>query len=445
MKRVLGIVKKNLIIVVAVVVALASFPTLFILSSGWESRIHAEVEQEVGSDLRELNQINVNYEAPSFDPSAPAVSFSGVPNEPTSLAIEKYLTSLARESDRLDELALRWNNPNRRLLVEGLFPEPDDAMRQRKLQEMARVWPDAVIDLLREAGAGLPPEPDQVYDRLQSRLIAERQRLLGVSAGEEAQLSPEAREEIKATLGAERLEIYRSRADQLHFYAADDVFTGVNKWDETRGAPAIELELEWQHQYWVFQDILLALTVANTDQAGQLATVIDGPVKRIERITVAPWALDAIASTATDPPPATVSLTGQIPRNYEISPTGRTAWPAGQNPLYDIRYVDLSLVVDSSRIAQVIDAFPRAGLMSVVSLSIESYDPAPDLREGFFYGPGNLVRLRMRVETLWMRQWMAPMMPPSVRAVMGVPDDWANPTGDTGGDAVNTEDQPGAG
>jgi hypothetical protein len=444
MKRILGLIKKNLIIVVSVVIALASFPTLYILSSGWEKKVRTEVEQKVSSDLRELNQINVNYQAPSLDPTAPAVEFSGVPNEPTSLAIQKYLASLAQESKRLNELALRWNNPDRQPLVDGLFPEPSEAQRQTKLQEMARIWPDEVRDLLRQAGAGMPPDPEQVFEQLQARLTAERLRLLGVSAGEDAVLSPEASKEIQAALGAERLEIYRSRADQLHFYASDDALAGVVRWDETRGAPPLELEWEWQHEYWVFQDTIHALTVANTDQAGQLASLIDGPIKRVERVAVQPWDLESI-STATTPPPPTVSLTGQIPQDYEVSPTGRTAWPTGQNPLYDIRYVDLVLVVDSSRIAQVVDAFPRAGLMTVVSMSIESYDPQPDLQEGFFYGPGNLVRLRMRVETLWMRQWMAPMMPATVRAALGVPDEWASPKSDTDSDVVNEENAPGVG
>lgn len=430
MKKVLPWVKSNLVIVICTVIALVAFPTLFVFSSGWNKRLNETVAQEVSGGMRELNAISVTYEAPGLDPAQPPVSISRVPNEATTVAIKSWFEALQAEAERLSQLVLQENDPVRSPLVRGLFPEPAPAESTSKRQEMARVWPNANRRLLREAEAGEPPSEEVVYDRLLSRFEAERQRLLGVGAGEEAALPAEDAIRIYEQLGQDRLAIYEDRADSIRFYASPNVFANVTTWDETRGAPSIEQCWEWQFRYWAHQDILKALVMANTDIAGQQSSAIYGAIKRVESIAVAPWDLEGVVRSSDGRAPATANLTGEIRRDYNVSPSGRTAWSSTeQNPIYDIRYVDLSLIVDSARVAQVIEAFPRAGLMSVVDMPlVEDYDPAPDLAQGYFYGPDPVVRVRLRVETLWLRQWMAPMMPPSVRAVLKVPDDWANPT-----------------
>jgi len=426
-KKALAWTKGHLAIVITLVVALTAFPTLWVMSHGWSKKIHDQVEQEVSSDLRELNQINVSYNVPFLDPTTPALSISRVPNAATTAAIKSWLDSLKEEADRLDALALKANDPARTPLVEGLFPKPKESDSQRLRLEMARVWPGANAALIDDVGAGSPPDADLVYDQLLSQFQAERQRILGVGAEESDELPETDLERISKALGDARLTIYKDRADSIQFYASPDALAGVGVWDETQGAPSLELCWEWQFRYWVSQDALKAIALANTDEAGQQLSTLYGPVKRVESISTAPWGLERVAADATGKPPATANLTGEIRRDYEISPTGRVAWPAKPNPMYDIRYIDLSLIVDSSRLAQVIKAFGRAGLMSVVDLSVESYDATQDLREGFVYGSDPVVRVRMRVESLWMRQWMAPMTPDSIRAAMGIPDSWAKP------------------
>lgn len=432
MKPVLAWIRSNLSTTIAGVIAVAAFPALFIISSGGSKKLHAQVEQEVGANLRDLNSISVNYTAPSLDPAKPAVSLTRVPNLATTAAIGNWLILLKDEADRLVELAIEANNPDRTVLISGLFPEPEASESISKRLQMARSWPQANSQLLDEAGAGTPPDPALVFDQIERKYQNERRRLLGATADESAALRPEEEMELRKTLGQDRLAIYKGRADAILFYAAPEVIFGVTPWDETKGAPELERCWEWQLRLWVTESVLRGLVMANTDEAGQKLSAIFGPVKRIESIVVSPWDLPGAARDAKAPP-ATVSLTGEILRDFEISPTGRTAWPATQNqqnPMYDIRYVDLSLIVDSSRLPQIIEGFPRAGLLSVVDLSVEPYNPIPDFEQGYFYGAASLMRARMRVETLWLREWMAPLMPATVRGVLGVPDAWATPTAD---------------
>lgn len=431
MKPVLAWAKTNIVSVISIVVAIVAFPALLFLSSGWNAELQAQVEQEVTGNLRELNRISVNYTAPSLDPTQPPVTFNRVPNEETTAAVKSWLDELRLEVDRIRRLAIEANNPDREVLVEGLFPQPSEAESTSKRLEMARVWRGAMIRLLRDAGADGPPDPAVVFDRLFSQYEVERQRLLGVEAVEDAKLETEEEQRIRADLGTERLRIYQDHAEDLRFYATPSVIANLSEWVETQGAPDIRLCWEWQLRYWVLEDILRALANANTDEAGQEQTVPYAPVKRIESIAIQPWDFESM-SGAGGQPPARANTSAEIPRNYAISVSGRTAWPAArQNELYDIRYVDLSLIVDSTRLPQVLAAFPRTGLLTVVDLPlIEDYDPRPDLALGYAYGAAPLVRVRLRVETIWMREWLAPLTPPSIRALMGIPDSWALPEAD---------------
>ena len=429
MKPVLAWVKSNLVSVIAIAVAIIALPVLLYFSAGWNAKLQEQVEQEVGGNLRDLNRISVNYAAPTLDPSQPPVTFNRVPNEATTAAVKSWLERLRLEVDEISKLALEANDPGREPLVDGLFPQPTASESTSKRLEMARVWPGAMARLLRDAGADGPPDADVIYERLLSQYEVERQRLLGVEAAEDARLEPEDEERIRTDLGAERLRIYQDHAEGVQFYASPSVIGNIAAWDETRGAPSLELCWEWQLRYWTLEDTLEALAAANTDEAGQEQTVQYAPIKRIESIAIQPWDLEAVTAGANQQPPATANTSTEIPRNYAISPSGRSAWPAApQNQLYDIRYVDLTLIADSSRIPQILAAFPRTGLMSVVDLPIiEEYDPTSDLPQGYYYGSDPLVRLRLRVETIWMRKWLAPMTPTSVRAAMGIPDSWANP------------------
>ncbi len=429
MKPVLAWIKANLVSVIAIIVAIAAFPVLFYFSSGWNKSLQEQVETEVSGNIRELNQISVNYEAPTLDPSTPSASFSRVPNEATTEAIKSWFDSLRIEIEKINVLALDANNPSRQPLVEGLFPQPSAAESTSKRQEMARVWPGAMARLLRDAGAAGPPDPAVVFDQLLAQYEVERQRLLGVEAAEDASLEPEDEERIRTDLGAERLRIYENYADELRFYGDSSVIENVGTWEETRGAPSLEQCWEWQLRYWTLQNTLRALANANTDEAGQELTVPLAPIKRIESIGIQEWDFETVSRPPNQQPPATANTSNEIPRNYAISVSGRTAWPAAtQNQLYDIRYVDLSLIVDSSRIPHVLAAFPRTGLLTVVDLPlIEDYDPRPDLARGYYYSADPLVRMRLRIETIWMRKWMAPMVPDTIRAMMGIPNDWAKP------------------
>lgn len=237
-----------------------------------------------------------------------------------------------------------------------------------------------------------------------------------VAGRAEGGLTPEERAQLTAEMRDLRLEIYRNRAIDLRFYAPANVFANVAPTDPTQPVTAVQA-WDMQHRLWVHEDVLRALQLANSDSsAGWPLSASEGPVKRLESLTVDPWPLDTVP-----PAPVTGPVSSPIAANFEASPTGRDAWPAAPNALFDIRFADVSLIVASDQIPRVIEAIHSVNLMTVVSMQVSSIDQRAELEAGYYFGDSHVVRLTLRIETLWLRQWMAPWMPDPVKRALGVP------------------------
>ena len=81
------------------------------------------------------------------------------------------------------------------------------------------------------------------------------------------------------------------------------------------------------------------------------------------------------------------------------------------------------MVVATSSIPQVLDAFARQNFMTVLDLGLQPEDAFKAVKDGFYYGSENVSRLRLVVETVWLRSWTRQFMPDEVRASLGVPLD----------------------
>ena len=119
-----------------------------------------------------------------------------------------------------------------------------------------------------------------------------------------------------------------------------------------------------------------------------------------------------------------------IAPTFEVSFTGRGGYPVAPNGLYDVRYARVSVIVDMNRIPELLNAVSTTNFMSVIDLDFEAIDPQEALREGFVFGGDAVVRASLRVETVWLRSWMAEWMPSGVRERLGIPD----PAGDGAAD-----------
>jgi len=450
-KPVLAWVKSNLIIVIALALAIIAIPVALIFSSKMSAKLRSAVQSDVTSVMGQLNGLAVDYSIPAATPAEQPWSLRRAPNQLLNTQVEEVLKRLTAESEQARQIAIDRNSAGKSLIIAGktpettLFPSPaNESARVRLLTDMAEKWPAANAQLLADRRAGMPPNPEELYAMLEARF--ERLKHERVSGRVSQDLDAEEKQEIASQLADERLEAYRKQAQRITFYADPAVFRNVEPWSAARGVPRIEQAWEWQWIYWINQDIVDALAKANSAPGVPWVPVPNAPVKRVLSINVKPFGAtstggesdvdlnsrgrgeseDSGEAGAAAPDP-----NAPITPDYSVAPTGRAGWPAVPNGLFDVRYATIEIIVDVNRLPAVLNAIATTNLMSVIDLDVRSYQNPSDIDQGFYFGPDTLVVATIGVESIWIRSWMVPWMPEPVRTRLGIPPDQPATTEET--------------
>ncbi len=438
MKKLVPWLKANWIGLTALVLAIIAAPVALYFAAGWRASVLKTVETNVSQDITSLNAIDVTYEVQPFLSGQEPISVKAVPNEASTRAVTRILEMVQSESAAVREAAQAFNARDKRPLIggtsasENLFPEPaDESSRLRLLSRMVTEWPRAHEELLRRSHMGMPLSADHMVTTLQQVQSQEVSRLDSGQPGRA--LTPDEQAEIARVLSERRVQLYRNEARRVTAYAEPAVFRGVTAWPATTVLP-LETAWQWQMLFWIHEEIIRAIVVANADSVGGWLPVYEAPVKRIESIAVSAPTKSGTAAGGGGDRGAPGGPTGgepqppgderaETPRDFSLTHTGRASWPVIPNPIYDIRYVDVRMIVSSERLPSVLAAFPKTNFMTVVGLSILDYDPKADMREGFDYGAEHLVRADIRIETIWLRGWMKQWMPPKIRTALGIAEE----------------------
>lgn len=400
-------VKKNLLSIIALVVGLAGLVAGWIISSGMTAKQVQEVRDDAIKAANSINGIAVDYELPPLRPGEEGWSLSrATPNSRLTESVAERLVAITQQSEQVREAAIAHNSAGKRVLVEGLFPKPqnEEAERVSLSAQMIERWPEAHEELLASINAGGPVDPQWLVSQLETERQQQIERILGSRASQ--QLTAEEQQEITEALGKLRLSLLKSHADSKSVFATKSVFTKLME------VPADGLVTrdryqtlfwDWQHAFWVHQDLMEVVRIANGEQG-----VSEAPIKRIFSINLEP----AYTQEVT-----TGSLSQPINEDYSHSFTGRV----GGNPLYDLRYATIDAIIDLARLPEIENAIAEANFMTLVDLDYYMVNPDQNLREGYYYGNQSLVRAQMRIETVWLRSWIEPYLPPRVREAMGLP------------------------
>ncbi len=431
MKKHIEWVKKHLVFVILLAVAILAFPVMFVISSGMNAKGRKAVESDTMQLSQTLNSLRVNYSVEPVMPGLPGFSASRPPNAATTEALKVLIGQSIEQVDHARELVTEFNKNDFHPIVEGLFPKPADAESVAKRDAMARRWVSWNADYLRDAGAGRPPAAQEVARRVEEKRLREVDRLLGLNP-DAAAITPELEAEIRSALVQERVNAYSSPAQQsILFYASPDALASVAPFS---GASVPELELcwEWQWVSWVNQMLIDAVRTANEYDLA----VAQAPVKRVEQIQIEPLAYPGgSVNIASD-------LTQEIPLRFDGSLSGRAYTPDNPNALYDIRYATMRMIVSSKRIPEILDAFASSNLITAIDLDIAAVDDLQALASaGYHFGGEHVVRIQIRVETIWLREWMREYMPPTVRARLGVQPPEGQENTDPAGDAPQDDDR----
>jgi hypothetical protein len=279
--------------------------------------------------------------------------------------------------------------------------------------------------LMNEIGAGSPPPASEVEAEIRRRDEMFRAQKFAKNANDA--LNVEEETELRAALREARLSKYTEAAQLLKMYASLNAINAPY-WNQ-QDPLSLRQIFDWEWQLWVKQDVLHALHSANQ----HYESLLHGPVKRIRSLSVsampapseaggaaapapfggaAPAAAEASADAVAIPPDPKI----EAPRDFQVSYTGRVS-----NALYDVRRVYLDIVVDTARIPEVLDALAKQNLMTVIDLKMRPTDAHADLADGFVYGTDVTSDLQLTIETIWLREWTANLMPAEVKQALTPP------------------------
>lgn len=398
--------RANIVTVACLVVAVVTLPAMYILGTRWERKLTQRVDADIKKHVSDLASTSVDYVVEPVTPDAPGFTLKAAPNSATTATIKGLLERTASQVGGVRERALEFNRAGKTPLVEGLFPKPENPLDEPGLAEtFARAWVPAHEEMVRRHGGGAPPRSEDVEARLKE--ARDREATATMAARADGKLTPEDEQDIKKRLTGERLAIATARAQELRFYADASSFDGVKPWTDAQ-PPSLAQAWERQWLLWIHEDIVRAVAKANGEQS-----LLGAPVKQIERVRVEPM--------KPAPGPIPDDPTAAVPKDPGASITGRV----GPNGLYDIRYVDLLLVVATEQLPAFLEALGATNLLTVVGFEMESLPDADErLRNGFVYTRGgeHLARARLRVESVWLREWTGKHMPVEVRGALGFPD-----------------------
>ena len=140
----------------------------------------------------------------------------------------------------------------------------------------------------------------------------------------------------------------------------------------------------------------------------------------------APGRSSAGAGSADTTTPA-VDPAIEVALDFAVSFTGRST-----NPLYDVRWINLVIVVDTARMPEVFDALAQRNFITITKAVIQPVDPFSALKDGYFYGTAPASQVTLELETIWFRQWTAQFMPDELKRALGVPVPITPPNGPAG-------------
>jgi hypothetical protein len=439
-KKVLAWVKAHLLVVISCVVIVVSIPAGLVGSSILKKGIYSKREKEASEALRAVENTTVTYSVPALTPGGRPIEMRGVPTSEKTKWFAERRERVEREAKEAYGAVVAFNQRRHKAMVDGLFPSAgsraNEVLKCLELGELLfgrGASEGYYAKLLRDMRAGGPMDPARVSTALDDLRQRELEQMQVAS---EQSLPPEKLTQLRKALSDRRIAMYRQRAQELGVYASMDVLPiSTDDYAMIRPKiigseqPTIVQAFEWQWTAWMVTDLFDAIREANTSTSGEPLDVERAPVKRILRVALMPMGSGGAARSEGDEEGGGDDSGGSAGGGKGVSITGRV--PGRNNGSYDVRIVpELSLIVDSAEIPRVLEAFERTNFIAVIGMQVTEVDPWADLREGYYYGSAHVVRLDLRLETVWLRSWTAKLMPAQVRRMLGVPD----PRPESGGD-----------
>jgi len=444
MKPILDWVKINPVSIGAIFLVFVSVICLFIVnSSGANFVMQMKQRSNVIKHLESLQRTKVKI--PPAKPDDPELELEVPVNQAAIDQLYGVYSRMNQEYATIFKLAVEFNQGDHVPMHEGIFPEPRDTaipfevreIYRRTLREMlGRPAAEAGYPRLNSDG---PPTRGQIVrmlnkveeNYLANNFFPPKESLEELSEAQATQLNELKKQKL--------IDLLQDHAQSIHLYAetqiaSPDFAFDVGEWSKPGPLPLMSQIWDGQVGLWIQQDLAEAIALSN--HTGDLkASVINAPIKRLVKIRMVPGhsglreGRRGLIGSRTrsgrragaanrNRVPAPLSRGGvdqRLPDNFMDSPTGRSS-----NAMYDVRHVEVSLIIDSLMIPVFLNSLQRVNFMTVLNMKVTAVDEYEALREGYVYGSNDVVQADMLIETIWLRDWTTKYMPESVRKQLGI-------------------------
>ena len=438
MTKVLEWVRGNWVIVACGVVILLTLVLAPLFSGSLEEGVRQTAEERA----RKVSEIAGFERSPvQLDvPGQASRSWTGVVNAALLETYREVTTALREDADAVRSLAVEHNRKQRGVVSPEAFPKPPASQRETIQFDVHQRIVRAYDALLASVRAGEPPAADAVASELQRR----ESQFITNTLRKRSRADLDAREtaDLAAELAKARLVRYGERARELSFYASADSLDMPPAPQQSRISTA-EM-FDWQWRLWIAEDLLGAIAMANADAA----SVVESPVKRVVSLTVLDElpgttrssgdasgfggggiagrrGLDGeggegggVAASGTGDDtlgPVNIDASVEAPLDFSRTFTGRKS-----NAVYDVRNVELVLVVATEQLPTLFDALAKRNFMTVLDLELRPADAFDAARLGYIYGTSPVSEATLLIETVWLREWTVPFMPSDARQALGI-------------------------
>ena len=437
-KKVQDWAKDNLLLVVLGSASVAALAGGYFAADMMASSVMEEAQSKAArmSELKDLERTAVTLEVPGQAP----FSQNAIVNQKLLEEYQARIETLRKDSVQVREFAVERNKAGHQPIMSLRLQKGDPALEQIHL-DFFDAASASYGKLLGDARLGSVPDEADV----QAFLVRRKEQFIAsdLKKGPTEQLNAQEAEALARELGNARLQAYNEAARDFAMYADAETLR-VPAAPFPKDLPDVTLPRLWRQQweFWVLSDILAAFTKVN----GPDANVQTAIVKRIDDLRfigpvgaggAGPAGADGAAPSADGSmgdgsmgdgsmgdgsmgggmgmtgspidPAMPVSLS-----NFSASFTGRRT-----NQLYDVFATDISFVCETARIPQVFDALAQQNFITITMASIRPEDPFEAAEEGYIYGPQHVSLVRLRLESVWLREWTGPLMPDPVRKKLG--------------------------
>lgn len=413
-------VKANSLLVILATASVAALGAGWWYQGEFQAANEAEAQSYAGkaAELTRLQNSEVTITIPG---SAPITTTTVV----TQLLVEKVKERMkggGSDSTEISRDAIAHNRGAHEPVINLRLPAKDPIRQQIHL-DFFKALTRHFGELLTEIDAGSPPSDEDVTVKLQRRQVRFVQSSLK-KAGD-ATLTSEERSQLQPELISYRLGLYREAAQNHGIYCEVEAI-GLPAEQPAKG----DLQRLWSLQWhlWIAQDIVRACKSVNGD-----AKILEAPVKRITRIQFlgpviaregpAPAEPEGDSAPAVDAegnpidaPPSAPPINPSAPVNIAQFAVSSKGWATNQ--LYDVFSSRVSLVVETSKIPDVSNAFSKQNFIVITDVKIRPVDPFVAANEGFVYGDAPVSEITLTLESAWLRAWTGPLMPDEVRKAL---------------------------